>query len=339
MSQLIISSDSHVIEPHDLWIERLPARFKDQAPKYEPTTRFQHHDGGKDPKKRISEMFLDGVSSEVLYASLALAHYSLPAELQEACFRVYNDWLIEYCSHVPDRLFGIGLIPCYRIDKAIEEVEHCKKAGMRGVMVWQAPPAELAFTTKHYERLWAVCQDLQMPVSLHTLTGAPYGVNRDVPKELTARLTVAVNNKLMYSVESLLQVITSGVLERFPKLKFVLVETEVSWIPSVMYQWDRYFSKGNRSTGELKMTPSEYFKRQVYATFFNDQPASMVFPHWGVDNCMWSNDFPHPNSTWPNSREVIHRDIGNLSQSSKDKLLWENCAKLYDLPIHEAVPA
>ena len=143
----------------------------------------------------------------------------------------------------------------------------------------------------------------------------------------------------MYSVDSLMQVIASGVLERSPKLDIVLVETEVSWIPSVMYQWDRYFAKRNRSTGGLTLLPSEYFKRQVYATFFNDQPAGYVFPHWGVGNCMWSNDFPHPNSTWPNSRDVIQRDWGGcpapvrISSSGKPARNSTTCALLNQWPL------
>ena len=77
---------------------------------------------------------------------------------------------------------------------------------------------------------------------------------------------------------------------------------------------------------------SEYFRRQVYATFFNDPPASILFAKWGTDNCMWSNDFPHGNSTWPHSREVIRRDLGHLPAASRAKLLHENVSKLYDLP-------
>ena len=341
MSHLMISSDSHVIEPHDLWIERLPSKHKDQAPKYPARTNFEKHDGGKDPTKRVTEMAKDGVSSEVLYASLGLTQFGFTdVDLQEACFRVYNDWLIEYCSHARDRLFGIGLISCYNIDRAVVEVERCKRAGMRGVMVWQVPPEELAFSTKHYERLWSACGDMQMPVSLHILTGTPYGLNREIGTELAPRLTAAVNKKLFYTCESLMQIIASGALERHPKLKLVLVETEISWLPYALSQWDKYLNKGNRSTGALKLLPSEYFKRQVYATFFNDSPANMIFSQWGgVDNFMWSNDFPHGNSTWPNSREVVARDVANLPDSSKEKLLWKNCAQLYDLPVLEPVGA
>ena len=338
-SELIISADSHVIEPHNLWAERLPPSLRGQAPHYTPHSGFQAHDGGANPTTRVKEMAMDGVSGEVLYASLAMNQFGLTdAALQEACFRVYNDWLIEYCSHVPDRLFGLGLISTYRIDNAIEEVKRCKKAGMRGVMIWQVPPEELSFATKHYEKFWATCQELQMPVSLHILTGIPYGPSLgETSSDVVLRLSWVVNMKLLHISNSLLQIIASGVLERFPRLKIVLVETEVSWLPYVISQWDRYLLKGNKHAGQMTMPPSAYFNRQVYATFFNDPPIRILFNEWGTDNCMWSNDFPHKNSTWPKSREVIARDLGRLPDASRAKLLQENVVRLYDLPVLEPV--
>src|SRR5262249_17992383 len=149
--------------------------------------------------------------------------------------------------------------------------------GMRGIMVWQGPPDEMSFATKNYDALWAVCQDLQMPLSMHILTGAPFGPSPGLSTQATARLSFSVNKKIMFTCDSLMQILISGVLERFPQLKVVLVETEVSWLPYALSQWDRYFTKGNRHTGQLKLAPSEYFNRQVYATFFNDPPAGILF--------------------------------------------------------------
>ena len=331
-SELLISSDSHVIEPHDLWLERLPPSLRDQAPRY-PQRAFQADKGGVNPATRVADMAADGVSGEVLYPSLAVNQFGLAdAALQEACFRVYNDWMVEYCAHAPDRLFGLGLISTYRIDNAIEEIHRCKKAGMRGVIIWQVPPEELSFASRHYERLWATCQDLQMPVNMHILTGMPYGPGmKNTDPDVTNYLNHAVNMKLLYVNKTLLQIISSGVLERYPLLKIVLVENEVSWLPFVISQWDRYYLKGKRKS-QMTMLPSKYFKRQVYATFFDDPPIQLLFSGWGADNCMWSNDFPHENSTWPKSREVIARDLGHLPDATRAKLLHENVKQLYQLP-------
>ena len=144
-------------------------------PEREVGGTFQAHPGGWDPHERVKEMAVDGVSGEVLYPSFALDLFGLQdAALQEACFRVYNDWIMEYCSVAPDRLYGVACIPTYDIDHGVVELERCKTAGLPGAMVWQAPPPELSFATDHYERLWAAAQDLEVPISLHILTGQPF---------------------------------------------------------------------------------------------------------------------------------------------------------------------
>ena len=301
---LLISADSHVIEPEDLWSKRLPPAFREQAPQY-PKHAFAVHPGGHDPVERIKAMAEDGVSAEVLYPSLTMDQFGLTdAQLQEACFRVYNDWLIEYCSHSPDRLFGIAAISTYRIDQAIQEAERCKKAGLRGLMVWQVPPDELAFSTRHYEKLWAAAQEMDMPINLHILTGAPYrpgtvGQKGNDPM----RLIRQVNMKALYAMNAMIQFIASGVLERFRGLKIVFIENELSWIPFILTQYDKYCARGYYQDSEMKMLPSEYFERQIFATFFNDPPSrSLLKDGWMIDNALWSNDFPHSNSTWPKSR-------------------------------------
>ena len=148
IKDLLISADSHVVEDPDLWKSRLSAGLRDSAPSYPPLSvggAFQAHAGGHDPHERIKEMAVDGVSGEILYPSLAMDQYSLEdAKLQEACFRVYNDWIIEYCSVAPDRLFGIAMISTYDADNAVAELQRCKNSGLRGAMIWQAPPEQLA---------------------------------------------------------------------------------------------------------------------------------------------------------------------------------------------------
>ena len=142
--------------------------------------------------------------------------------------------------------------------------------------------------------------------------------------------------KLLYASNALSDIILSGVLERYPRLRIVFVENEISWIPFYLAQYDKYLSRGNLES-PLTLRPSEYFQRQVYATFFNDPPAAWILPHWGSNNCMWSNDYPHPNSTWPRSREVIERDLGHLPADARAKLVRENVRRLYNVEVPEPV--
>ena len=171
--RLLISADSHVIEPAHLWEERLPAGLRPHAPRFpRGAGPFEAHPGGWDPVERLGAMAEDGVAAEVLYPTLALNLFHIEdAALQEACFRVYNDWIADYCSASPARLVGIGAVSTYDVERGVNELERCHALGLRGAIVWQLPPESLAFHTDHYERFWAAAAELSMPVSLHILTG------------------------------------------------------------------------------------------------------------------------------------------------------------------------
>ncbi|MGZ8434677.1 MAG: amidohydrolase family protein [Candidatus Binatia bacterium] len=375
MEQSIVSSDSHVIEVPDLWVKGMPAAFKDRAPKAffdekrdawmfgSPEVQIQAvgglfmagqqpenlekfrkagfavaRPGGWDPLERQADMVTDGVAAEVLYPSLGLGLYCVEdAGLQEALFRAYNDWIIDYCQKVPDRLYGIALISMYNVDHAIAEMERCKKEGVVGTMIWQVPHPSLPFTSEHYERFWAASQDLDLPVHLHILTGFGDSMHRQTahgPKRFRIGLeqTREIENALF-------ELIFHGVLERHPKLKIVSVENEVGWMPFWLGQCDKGF-KRHRHSEKVQMSklPSEYFAEQIYATFFNDLVGGKMFSWWGADNCMWSNDYPHQNSTWPNSRAVIDRDMAELPAETREKLLNTNVRKLYKLNAPVSLP-
>jgi predicted TIM-barrel fold metal-dependent hydrolase len=339
--EVIVSADSHVMEPHTLWQERLPQSLRDQAPVF-PAPRlgvgFQGQLGGHDPHARLVEMAQDGVSGEVLYPTLGLTLFSLDdAALQEACFRAYNDWLIEYCQVSHERLVGIAAISTYDIDHAVDELTRCKNAGLQGAIVWQAPHPALLFSSDHYDRLWSACQDLAMPVSQHILTGHSYHKhNFGVINTETYRSSV--NLKLLDAANGLFDLIFYGALDRFPSLKLVLVENEIGWIPFILQQWDYYFRRFQKANPPpIDRLPSEFFDRQVYATFFNDSVGTGMLDRWGQDRMMWSNDFPHPNTTWPHSLDVIARDLAHVTDEVRAKLVRENVVELYGMRISQPV--
>jgi len=375
MEEVIISSDSHVIEPPDLWEKNMPAALRERAPKIyfdekrdawmfgapgvqeqavgalfmagnkaEDRERFRKEGfklarpGGWDPIARKADMATDGVCAEVLYPSLGLGLYCIEdAAFQEALFRTFNDWMIDYCSKVPDRLYGVGLISMYNVDHAIAEMERCKKAGMVGTMIWQVPDARLPFTSEHYERFWAASAANEMPVHLHILTGFGDSMNRQTAQGIhRCRIGVEQTREIE---SALFDIIFTGVLERYPKLKIVSVENEVGWMPFWIGQCDKAF-KRHRHAQKLPIDklPSEYFYGQIYSTFFNDHVGGKLFSWWGADNCMWSNDYPHQNSTWPNSRQVIERDMADVKPEDRRKLLFTNCEKLYNLKVPASLP-
>lgn len=329
----IVSADSHIMEPVDLWEKNLTPGLREKFPKFPPRNTAGEKPGGWDPKARIGEMEVDGVSAEVLYPTFGLRLFALEdADVQEACFQIANDWLIDYCKAAPGRLVGIPMISLYNLKNAIKELERCKKAGLVGSLIWQVPPEHLPFTGDYYDPFWEASQDLNMPVNLHILTGFNY--SRFDRKGLdTYRMTV--NQKLADAANTLFDLVFSGVMARFPKLKFVYVENEVGWIPFFVHEWDKYFVRHSPKAPlpYMKKLPGEYVKDQVYATFFSDPAGGRLMEDFGQDTFMWSNDYPHAASTWPHSRDVIARELGHLPKEILRKVVRDNVIKLYDLKI------
>jgi predicted TIM-barrel fold metal-dependent hydrolase len=331
----LVSADSHVIEPTELWADVLPRDYWGDAP-----ATFSQRPGGFDPKARLDEMTTDGVSAEVLYPSLALKLFALedPAQ-QEESFRRYNNWLAEYCSVSPARLVGIGAVSTYDIDHAVAEAKRCHAEGLRGIEVWQSPHPDLPFDGRHYDPLWQACAGLGLPVSLHILTG--YDYSQEIYRQgssLTGTglpmYRLSINLKLLAIMDSLMEIVLSGTLDRFRELEFVLVENEAAWLPFFIDQWDYYFERfRDKNPVNLTRPPSVSFTDQVHVTFFRDPNIGLVVERFGPDNFMWSNDYPHGNSTWPHSREVVNDRLGGLDRPTFDKLAFENACGLYGIDL------
>lgn len=343
---ILISADSHVMEPHDLWSTRLPEHMRDAIPQFKPAVvgeGFQAHPGGSDPQERLKEMAQDGVSAEVLYPTLGLRLFGLEdAAIQEACFRIYNEWLVDYCRVAGDQLVGLAAISAYNVEHAVTEMEQTRRAGLRGAILWQAPPDGLPLYSEHYDPIWSAAEDLDMPIHVHIITGFSRHAYHQPPAGMerieTQRQTT--NWKLLEAANALYDLVGYGILARHPKLRVASVENEIGWLPFFVQQWD-YYSGGKPGTtpnpllqGEL---PSFYVQRQVYATFFNDPAGGHNLEWWGQDNCMWSSDYPHPNSTWPNSRKVIERDLGRLPAGVRAKLTSGNVSRLYGIKLPAGV--
>jgi predicted TIM-barrel fold metal-dependent hydrolase len=367
----LISSDSHVSEPPDLWAERIDSKYRDRAPKvvlnpegqegayliyegYPPHnlaiglgagrtpeelaaflktgTYADARPGGWDPAQRLPDMELDGVEAEVLYTTLGFRLFWLKdAGLQRACFRVYNDWLAEYCSYAPKRLKGLALISLYDPQEGAEELARCAKMGLKGAMIWCSPPADQPYSSPLYDPFWAAAQELDMPVSLHAITGM-----ERIPWEYGAEQRAMRATVTPHEIEKSFSIlILSGVLERFPRLKIVSAENNCGWLPYYLQRMDRTFARfgpsGTATPWPTKLTlkPSEYFRRQMYCTFIDDA-FGVASRQWiGVDNVMWSSDYPHTASTWPHSRDIIARDFKDVSETEKWKIVRGNAGQLY----------
>lgn len=369
----LISADSHVNEPGDLWVERIDKPFRDRAPRvvenppgqrpgayfmleglppihlaqgmgagkkpeelpafFQSSTYKDRRPGGWDPAERVKDMELDGVEAEVIYTTLGFRQFWLTdAALQRACFRVYNDWLADFCAYAPKRLAGLALISLYDIDEGVKELRRCASRGLKGVLIWASPPEDRPYSSPLYDPFWAAAQELGMPISLHSITGmgAESRLAIKQPLDRYVRSTV-----LSHEVQrTLVVLIFSGVLERFPNLKIVSAENEVGWLPFFLQKLDQAHEEYRYLyPAPLKLKPTEYFRRQIFATFIDDPVGVAGREFIGVENIMWSSDYPHTVSTWPHSLEVVARDFKGVPGDEKRLIVRENVARLYGLAL------
>ncbi|HKV53811.1 MAG TPA: amidohydrolase family protein [Candidatus Binataceae bacterium] len=295
---------------------------------------------GWDPAERIKDQEVDGVEAEVLYTTLGMPLFGLPDdELQRACFHVYNEWLAEFCAYNPKRLIGTALISLEDIAAGVKELEHCAKRGLRGAMIWGSPPEDQPYSSHAYDPLWAAASELHMPLSLHVITGKSKESDTSVIGDAlsgSSKRRISMGElyaNLIHEVQrSLSAIIFGGVLERFPKLIIVSAENDVGWIPHYMYRLDHAYEKFNAlMPDQLPMKPSEYIRRQLFATFQDDPVGPAAYKLFGSANYMWASDFPHTDSTWPESRKVVERDFSGVPDDVKRKIVFENAASLYHI--------
>jgi uncharacterized protein len=369
MELRVISADSHVMEPADFWETRLDKRFRDRAPRVVPSQHGRGHffvapeinpfqvaggfaagrsgqelkefmgkgyeaarPSGWDPAERLKDQDVDGVNAEVLYPTLGMPLFQLKdVELQQACFRVYNDWVAEFCGYEPKRLVGAGLVSLTDINQGIAELERCARLGLRGIMISGSPA--LPYDDRLYDPFWQAASEHDVPLALHVITGSTKESTGGVSSPAKRRGTPAdFYMGLIFEVQrSLTSIVIGGVLERFPKLKIVSAENDVGWLPHFMYRIDHAYDKFSAMLEPLPMRPSEYIRRQVWATFLDDPVGPATYHLFGESNYMWGSDFPHTDSTWPNSRQVIQRDFTGVPEAITRKIVFENAARFYRL--------
>jgi len=332
-----ISADSHMTEPPDLWETRLPLALRDRAPRF--PSRDTHNGnvraGGWDPCERLKDQAYDSISAEVLYPTRGCAAWVTgdPA-LEEACCRAYNDWLIEFCSAAPQRLWGLAMISLWNIEHAAQELERCRKAGLRGATIGLVPADDLPYGSDHYERFWGACQDLEMSVNLHINSGP--GRMKFFPQQRSGLMPDGAAGHKWDCMKAAGNMIAAGVFERYPRLNLVLAEAGVGWIPFFAQEFDYYqMSFGPSPIGlgrqrDIPRPPSEYIYRQVYGAFIQDTVGCKLLPEYGSDTFMWSNDYPHSACIWPGATRFIAQDLGHLTPDARAKVLCGNAARLYN---------
>lgn len=296
--------------------------------------------GPWDPVARIKDMDLDGVKIEVLYPSMARNFYSLKGEetpLQKAGLQSYNDWMRDYCASSPKRLIGLGLLSALDVDWSIAEMQRCAKLGLKGVVLPSGLPDGMCYGDAMYDPLWQAAQDMNYPMHFHIniLQG------RD---RMAARLKVisrlqqgrnALRRTVLEPLNLLTDLVFGGVLQRFPKLPFVLAEYDLAWIQPFIQKMDGSLLRARSESPDsptIEALPSEQVRRQVYVTFQDDRAGVLAAESMDMaDNYFWASDYPHGGATWPNSPAVIQDQFKGLPGEFERKLTWDNAAKFYGI--------
>ena len=370
----VISSDNHVFEPADLWTSRADAKFKDRVPRIvredtgdwwycdnhrilgtsvgsqvgmrfeEPekltvtSTYEEVRPGGYIPEEHIKDIDIDGVDVSIIYPTAGLLLYSVPdGDLLTEAFRIYNDWLAEFCKPFPDRLKGIAMLNVDDVKLAVKELERCAKKGLAGGMITVYPPEGRGYDGAEYDPLWAAAQDLEMPLGLHIVTNriGP-GQQFSVGEETVANKPSFLANADHWVRISLSDMIFSGVFERYPKLQVGSIEMELAWVPHFLDRIDyQYTQRAETIEGGYRfksdMLPSDYFHSNVFLSFQEDGLGIRDRDIIGVDKLLWGADYPHQESTFPRSRQIIEEILVDCTQEEKAKIAGGNAARVYNL--------
>ncbi|HEX4431438.1 MAG TPA: amidohydrolase family protein [Frankiaceae bacterium] len=369
----LISSDSHIVEPPDLWTaraddSRLPhvvreadgdwwyidgrktmsflgiqtgMRFEKDPTKLRTSATFEEvTPAAYDPSAYLKANEQDGVWGSVIYPSEGLVIFSVPnTEVVSAAMAVYNDWIADFCSHDTSRLKGIGMVNVDDVAEATAELRRCHDLGLGGVLITVAPPTWLPYRSREFDAFWATAEELQMPLSLHVGTDradsrvAEFVLNvKDVPPSVFVNKDYPIRRTLA-------DLMFSGVFERHPGLRIGTVEHELGWIPFFLQQLDNtYTDKPIRGPEWKRLSdpdalPSQFFRTNCFASFQEDSLGIRLRDEIGVETLMWGSDYPHTESTFPRSREVLEEVLQGVSDDERALITSGNAAELYSFAL------
>jgi predicted TIM-barrel fold metal-dependent hydrolase len=357
----LISADSHVNEPPDLWTTRVSERWRERAPRME---RLEQGDGwildgvsepisfgmnavagkapgemqrwvrfediargGWDPKARLEELDADGVDAEVLYPTPRLSQSMFAnrdPELHLELIRAYNDWLSEYCAHEPARLIGLALVPNRGVSEAAAELERAiGLPGLRGAIIGCYPNGSLEPTAAD-DAVWGRLADAGWPLHIHVSLSDTFPSEHRSPLPGYGRFFDAPNR--------IVQLIFEGVFDRFPTLDLVCAEVDCGWVPYFKEQIDNNYRRlAPLSDFTITAPPSEYVERHVHFAYITDSVGVARRDEIGVERILWSSDYPHISTDWPQSWKTIQASMATVPAAERELMLAGNAIRLYQL--------
>lgn len=383
-----ISGDSHLEIDSKWWIDRVPAKYRDQAPRtvrlpdgsdawlvegqplrqvpfdlyggkgrdvWKPWGQnYETTPGTGDAYQRLKEQDIDGIDAEVLFPGQASGPYFWrnirDDDAYKACVRAYNDYLIEdYCSVDPDRLIGLGVIPMTNLQDALAELEHIQRGGLKGIVMGTYPSGK-GYPTEEDDTFWREVVRMRMPVTVHVEfdRSGPRGQGPSMvyPRPLKNNGRLGSNVDLVFQVArfgragyyNAVQMALSGVFERIPELQIFFAETQIGWLAwayemsDVRYERHRYWAEEALGWKPLPRTPTEYLKQHCYWGFQQDSVGVRTRDLLGVDKLIWATDFPHQESEYPKSHEVvIAKNFAGVPEEEVRLMVCDNVVRFFHL--------
>ncbi|MGY1773957.1 amidohydrolase family protein [Blastococcus sp. SYSU D00813] len=380
----LISVDDHVLEPPNVWIDRVPAKDRDRAPRLivegdtdywlyegkkmpgsglsavvgkkkedfspEPISYAEMAPGCYDPKARLEDMDRAGILASLSFPSLPRFCGQLFAEASDrdfglVCLKAYNDWMIEeWCGAAPGRYIPLTLIPIWDTTLAVQEMERCAAMGSHA-FAFSENFAPLGYPTindkdGHWEPVLAAANDLEMVACMHVGSSSTLpAIAHDAP--FMANLTWGASR----TSGTMLAWLFSGWFQKYPNLKIALSEGEIGWIPYFLERGEQVLDKqrhwvkkgvtfmdhaqGSNAIDYDDFDLRQLYKDHVFGCMIEDKHGIASIDEIGEDNIMCETDYPHSDTTWPDSIHVVKRIIDHLPPETQYKILRGNAERLY----------
>jgi predicted TIM-barrel fold metal-dependent hydrolase len=360
--EAVISADSHVMEPIEMWWEQLGGTYGERSPRvidgYQGrsgkffwmagaqvsevgrTDEEQAEKGlrsaGYDPLIRLDFQDRAGIKAELINPTFALVLVRSPdREIARASCRVYNDWVADFCSADPKRLLGVGIIPPEDVDWATKEFERVVGRGLRSVIIPTLPPEGCKpYRDSAYDPLWALDQELDVPLTLHIVASrAPDPLMFYTPEEIdygpTAQLQLL--NEVSYTMAN--DFIFGTILDRFPSLKLISSEFEISWLPGFLSRIDQMQGSLSKrmSLPSLEMRASDYVRHRMFHGVIDDPYAAGAIEVLGSQCVVWGSDFPHVRSIGLEAHDTLAKVFGALEPAEQRAVMSGNVAALFGM--------
>lgn len=343
------SADSHLMEPHDLWVDALPADLAELAPRTERNDKYEtiyvegrrmhrmlasfaeqfRPPGANDLTIRLQDLDREGVWGQLAFPSRALWLCTIQdPTLEIAAVAAYNNWAASEIMAKTDRVLPAGMIPVHDVAAGVAEVERLAGMGFQAVFLAASPAPGEDYAFDRWEPIWSAIEASGMVAAFHIGTGGDPVVYRGPGGAIVNYWETCIPGQRVVT-----HLVAGGALERHPDLRVLIAEGGCSWIPALGDRLDEaYRQHGMYVDPKLNELPSSYIFRQVYTSFQHDRSAVPAVAAMGYKNAMWGDDYPHLEGTYGHTQQTLHDIFDGATDEVRRLVTEDNFNKLFKVP-------